>query len=58
MEDEEIRRCDNCGKPMSEGYYLGGEYACSDGCCLALYNGDKEQMEEDLSHAYDDDSEC
>ncbi len=29
-DDENIRRCDYCGKPMREGYYLGGEYACSD----------------------------
>lgn len=49
----EIRRCDNCGKPMSAGYYLAGEFACSDKCCLALYNGDKAQMEEDLSHAHE-----
>lgn len=49
----EIRRCDNCGKPMSSGYYLAGEFACSDECCLALYNGDREQMEEDLSHAHE-----
>lgn len=52
--EREIRRCDNCGKPMKEGYYLGGEFACSDECCLALYNGDKAQMEEDLSHADED----
>ena len=56
--DENVRRCDHCGKPMKEGYYLGGEYACSDECCLALYNGDKKQMEEDLSHAEEDFSEC
>lgn len=49
--EREIRRCDHCGKPMKEGYYLAGEFACSDECCLALYNGDKAQMEEDLSHA-------
>lgn len=53
-----IRRCDHCGKPMKEGYYLGGEFACSDECCLALYNGDKKQMEEDLSHALEDDGDC
>ena len=56
--DEEIRRCDHCGKPMKEGYYLAGEYACSDECCLALYKGDKAHMEEDLSHAEEDFSEC
>lgn len=54
----EVRRCDHCGKPMKEGYYLGGEFACDDECCLALYNGDKKQMEEDLSHALEDDGDC
>ena len=55
MEEEGrfLRVCDHCGKLMSSGYYLAGEYACSDECCLALYNGDKQQMEEDLSH-YDE----
>lgn len=57
-DDENVRRCDHCGKPMKEGYYLGGEYACCDECALALYNGDKEQMEEDLSHAEEEDGEC
>lgn len=38
--EKEIRRCDHCGKPMKEGYYLAGEYACSDECCLALYDGE------------------
>lgn len=57
-DDENIRRCDYCGKPMREGYYLGGEYACSDECALALYHGDKAQMEEGLSHAEEEDGEC
>ena len=57
-DDENVRRCDHCGKPMREGYYLGGEYACSDECALALYHGDKAQMEEDLSHAEEEDGEC
>lgn len=57
-DDENVRRCDHCGKPMKEGYYLGGEYACSDRCALALYNGDKAQMDEDLSHADETDGEC
>lgn len=55
---DDIRVCDNCGLPMLEGYYLGGEFACDDRCCLDLYGGDKKQMEEDLSHAYEDCSEC
>lgn len=45
---EDIRKCDHCGKPMKEGYYLGGEYACSEECAIALYNGDKAQFEDDL----------
>ena len=55
---DDIRVCDNCGLPMSDGYYLGGEFACDDDCCLALYNGDKEQMEKDLSHADEADGDC
>ena len=55
---EEIRRCDHCGKPMKEGYYLAGEYACSDECCLALYDGDAQQMNDDLSKADTDGGEC
>jgi hypothetical protein len=51
---QEYRICTNCGKKMTEGYYLAGEYACSDECCLALYGGDKAAMEEDLSHADED----
>ncbi len=47
----EIRTCDVCGLPMSEGYYLAGEYACDKDCCLEVYDDDKKQMEEDLSHA-------
>lgn len=57
-DDENVRRCDHCGKPMKEGYYLGGQYACSDECALALYHGDQAQMEEDLSHAEEEDGEC
>lgn len=54
----ELRCCSNCGLPMKKGYYLGGEFACCDECALDLYNGDKKQMEEDLSHAFDNDAEC
>lgn len=57
-DDDHIRRCVQCGKPMKEGYYLGGEYACSDNCALELYNGDEKQMHVDLSHADEDDGEC
>lgn len=55
--ENDIRTCDACGLPMSEGYYLGGEYACDDECCLACYDGDVFQMEEDLSHAEENDCE-
>ncbi len=55
---DDIRVCDACGLPMSEGYYLGGEFACCDRCCLDLYKGDKAQMEEDLSHACESDGDC
>lgn len=55
---DDIRVCDNCGLPMSDGYYLGGEFACDDDCCLALYNGDEAQMKEDLSHAEEDNGDC
>ena len=58
LPEAEIRRCDHCGRPMKEGYYLGGEYACSDECCLALYNGDKKTMEADLALADTDQGEC
>jgi len=57
-DDDHIRRCVICGKPMKEGYYLGGEYACSDDCTLALYNGDEKQMYIDLHHADEDGGEC
>lgn len=52
--EDNIRTCDVCGLPMSEGYYLAGEYACDEECCLKVYDGDKTQMEEDLSHAEED----
>ena len=53
-DEDDIRTCDICGLPMDEGYYLGGEFACDDECCLESYDGDKEQMREDLSHANED----
>lgn len=57
-DEEEIRICDICGLPMFEGYYLGGEFACDEECCLESYEGDVTQMEEDLSHADEDFGEC
>lgn len=58
LEEKEVRRCNNCGRPMKEGYYLAGEYACSDDCCLSLYHGDGKAMQEDLSKADTDQGEC
>lgn len=58
LPEAEIRRCDHCGRPMKEGYYLAGEYACSDECCLALYHGDKKTMDADLALADTDEGEC
>lgn len=58
LDEIEIRRCDHCGRPMMKGYYLAGEFACSEECCLALYHGDASAMEEDLSHADDDNADC
>lgn len=55
---DNVRRCDHCGRPMKEGYYLDGEYACSDSCCLALYHGDAELMKANLSKADTDEGEC
>ena len=46
--NDNLRCCSHCGKPMKEGYYLADEYACSESCAIALYNGDKAQFEEDL----------
>lgn len=51
------RICSHCGKVMLEGYYLAGEYACSDECAIALYNGDKQAFEADIANADDDDAE-
>lgn len=55
---ENIRCCEQCGFPMIEGFYLAGEFACCEECCLKAYHGDIEQMEEDLSHAEEIDGEC
>lgn len=52
--EDDIRTCDICGLPMEKGYYLGGDFACDDECCLASYDGDREQMEEDFSHVNED----
>lgn len=60
--DNAVRVCDACGKFITEGYYLAGEYACSDECAIKLYNLPEEearkQLEEDLSWAEEADGEC
>lgn len=58
QDKENIRCCEQCGFPMIEGFYLAGEFACCEECCLKAYDGDKKQMEEDLSHAEEIDGEC
>ena len=58
FDSDNLRFCDHCGLPMTEGYYLAGEYACCDECALVLYNGNEAQMKEDLSHAEEEDGEC
>lgn len=45
---DNVRCCSHCGFPMKEGYYLGGEYACTKECAIALHNGDKAQFESDF----------
>ena len=51
------RTCDHCGAHMTEGYYLAGEYACSEACAIELYDGDEAAFREDLSHAEEDNGE-
>lgn len=36
-DDLGLRVCSECGKFMIEGYYLAGEYACSDECAIKNY---------------------
>ena len=47
-----FRICTNCGAKMKEGYMLAGEYACCDECAIALYKGDKEQLQSDLDEEW------
>lgn len=49
-----FRICSHCGKRIKEGYYLSGEYACSDECAITLYYGDESQLRADL----DDEDKC
>lgn len=44
------RYCDVCGKWHVEGYWVGEcDYACSEECAIALFNGDKEAFEAELA---------
>ena len=55
---KEIRVCDCCGKPMKEGFVLGGcELACSRECAIKLYGGDEKAFNEDLSLADTDEGD-
>lgn len=47
--DESGRICSHCGKHHYEGYFLddAGQYACSEECAIALYDGDAEAFHED-----------
>ena len=49
-----IRRCEKCGKIMFDGFYLDGEYICSDKCLNECYTK-QEQKDMDIGG---DNSEC
>ena len=50
-----MRICDNCGCFMDEGYLLDTQYACSDKCAIALYDGNEEQLREDIRLSVEED---
>ena len=41
-----LRVCSHCGDFMYEGYLLDYEYACSDECAIALFDGDEAALRE------------
>jgi hypothetical protein len=44
------RYCDHCGAWHTRGYWVGEqEYACSEDCAIALYNGNEKAFREDLA---------
>ena len=43
------RICDVCGKWHTEGYYVDGDYACSEDCAVQLYRGDWNAFKADLA---------
>lgn len=50
-----LRVCTHCGKFMHEGYLLDTQYACSDECAIALYDGDEAQLREDIRMSVEED---
>lgn len=54
FDDTPFRLCDHCGKFFEQGYILGTEYACSDECAIALYDGNEEQLRADLDEEGDE----
>lgn len=47
--DEWGRICTHCGKHVTSGYQVGGDYACSQMCAIALYDGDEDAFRADLA---------
>lgn len=58
LEVEAYRRCSHCGKPMKSGFYLDGEYACSEDCVKALYGGGDDAWDKYLADYDDGNGEC
>lgn len=54
MENEEIRCCKVCGKPMTEGYYANDEYYCSDECLYKDFT--KREVEEMMYQLAEDEN--
>lgn len=46
------RLCSECGKLMKAGYYLGGDYACSDECRNKYFMEDLHCNEEEAERNY------
>ena len=54
-ESNDLRICTHCGRFMFKGYLLDCDYACSDTCAIALYDGDEEQLREDIRASVEED---
>lgn len=54
FDDTPFRLCDHCGKFFEEGYILVTEYACSDECAVALYDGNEDALRADLAEEGDE----